>query len=132
MSSSKSTGGNLPQHMHPANTSTTMCPACLKDGSRFTQRAQRGFADEDVWSFCDYLAGVLAGGLAILRDNLHGCPPELCSEDDQTWADDGVKRWRAILDEMIVGFSQEDQLNMTPELRRSLELLAYWWGHLWD
>lgn len=123
-------------HNHPPNMATTVCPACVgqppKDYRQWQQRAQHGFSDEDVWSFNTYLAGVLAGGLKVLRDNLHGCPPELCSEDDETWADEGVERWRAILDQMIVGFSQEDQLNPTPELERSLELLVKWWDHLWD
>lgn len=123
-------------HNHPPNMATTSCPACVGTATKAYrdqfERGMKGFAKSDVWGFNTYLAGVLAGGLTVLRDNLHGCPPELCSKDDETWADEGVERWRAILDEMIVGFSQEDQHDPTPELQRSLELLAKWWGHLWD
>jgi hypothetical protein len=126
----------LHNHPNPETVSTTSCPACLERGGLSMQRARRGFSDEDVWSFDAYLAGVLAGGLKALRDNLHGCPPELCSDDDETWADEGVKRWQAILDEMIVGFAQWADENTdrerTPEVERSLELLVKWWGHLWD
>lgn len=123
-------------HNHPPNMATTSCPACTGTVTEKyrdqIERGRNGFATSDVWSFNDYLAGVLASGLQVLRDNLHGCPPELCSDDDETWAEEGVKRWQAILDEMIVGFSQEDQQDPTPELQRSLDLLAKWWGHLWD
>lgn len=127
------------EHLHEANVSTTACPECLKAGEAFMQRAQRGYADRDVWSFDVYLAKVIAGGLTVLRNNLHGCPPELCSSDDKTWAEEGVERWQAILGEIIAGFAQytdedgerSEDVN-AEEFQRSFELLGKWWGHLWD
>lgn len=119
-------------HNHPPNMATTACPTCLREGGVYTERAKRGFADEDVWSFDVYLAGVIAGGLTVLRDNLHGCPPELCENGD---VDLGMKRWEAILTEIIAGFEKyhdEDDLLSPPEVQRSLELLVKWWGHFWD
>jgi hypothetical protein len=127
----------MSQHLHPENVSTTTCPACLKDGEALLQRGQRGFADSDVWSLDVYLAKLIAGSVKVLRDNLHGCPPELCSETE-TWADDGVKAWAAILDEISVGFDSytgpdgDRAEERTPEFERALELLNKWWGHLWD
>ena len=38
------------------------------------QRANRGWADHDTWSFDHYLAEVVAGGLRKLAENGHGYP----------------------------------------------------------
>jgi hypothetical protein len=98
------------------------------------ERARHGFSDQDVWSFNHYLAGVIAGGLIVLRDNLHGCPPELVENGD---VDAGVKRWAEILTEMAAGFQlyydeDDPEVALSPEFKRSLELLTRWWADLWD
>jgi hypothetical protein len=38
------------------------------------QRAHRGYADHDLWSFDLYISGVLAGGLRQLAARAHGYP----------------------------------------------------------
>ena len=46
------------------------------------QRANRGWADHDTWSFDIYVAEVLAGGLRRLADNTHGYPCEFPGGSD--------------------------------------------------
>lgn len=122
--------------MHEENISSTACPECLKDGKAATQRMQRGYADRDCWSFDAYLSKVIAGGIKVLRNNLHSCPPELCEPDGDV--DKGCERWAAILDEIALGFGDyldDDEFNRdpgSPEFNRAFDLLRQWWPHLWD
>lgn len=125
------------QHSHPPNTATTACPTCLKEGSKYTERAQRGFSEEDTFSFNHYLAGVIAGGLDLLAERGIGAPAAFY-EDRENFSDDtaALEKWRAVLGEMALGFRLYHDRDMPddlpPELDRSFELLREWWGHLWD
>lgn len=127
----------MSEHEHEPNVSSTACPACLRDGKAATQRMQRGFSDEDCWSFDIYLSKVIAGGVKVMRENLHGCPPELCDPDGDV--DKGCERWAAILDEIALGFDGYTDANGerledsdSPEFERAFDLLRKWWPHLWD
>lgn len=43
----------------------------------FFQRAIRGWADEDTWGLCDYLADVIAQSVYHLKKTSHGMPADL-------------------------------------------------------
>ena len=51
---------------------------------RFFQRAIRGWADEDTWGLCDYLADVIAQTVNHLKNTQHGMPADLT---EGQWAD---------------------------------------------
>lgn len=116
----------MSEHDHPENVSHTGCTACLREGKLREQRAERGFSDEDVWNLDRYLASVIAGGVAHLRDLEHGCPAELC---DDGGVEAGMERWGAILTEISDGFAKyaAEESDKAP-----LALLSKWWGGLWD
>lgn len=112
------------------------------------QRANRGWSVYDTWSFDDYLATVLAGGIKHLREHNHGHPVTVCSCPDKAHTEpgawdtcDGEARWNEILDEMVEGFeaythvhdldyAQEQEARA--KCRRSLELMTEHFGSLWD
>jgi len=100
-----------------------------EDFIAFFQRGKRGFADKDVWNFDYYLAGVILGGLKMLKKYQTGYPPKL-----------SYQAWDKILDEMIEGFearlnceSYEEFLSneVDKKLNRSLQLFAQYFGSLW-
>jgi hypothetical protein len=47
----------------------------------FYQRGRRGWADEDVWGFDNYLAKIIAEGLEELAKISHGIPTSFFSEE---------------------------------------------------
>ena len=97
------------------------------------QRAQRGWSDVDAWSLDYHMATILANGLKHMADNVHGCPPEFA--DKYGDVDAGCREWSRTLREMALGFEQyagEDEKLETPEFKRSMELFAKWFPHLWD
>jgi len=64
-----------------------------RSARKFIQRGNRGWSDEDAWSFDHYLAKVIIGGLTQLRDNNHGYPSDMTPES-----------WEEALTTMIDGF----------------------------
>lgn len=56
---------------------------------KFIQRGQRGWSDEDTWSFDYYLAEVISGGCKYLTDNSHSYPDGLTE-----------KKWKRILNKI--------------------------------
>jgi hypothetical protein len=48
------------------------------------QRAMRGWSDRDVWNLDSYLAAVISGSVAQLREEVHGYPAEMTFDD---WKD---------------------------------------------
>ncbi len=92
------------------------------------QRAERGWADTDVWALDTYIANVLHGALRHLADNTLTSPPTLSREE-----------WRDLLEEIAAGFgawaacngSTHDEYTLQL-VRHSLKLLRHWWAHLWD
>lgn len=90
----------------------------------------------DAWDFHSYLASVIAAGVRELAENIHGCPGPLVDISGGD-IDEGCRRWRAILEEIVAGFEAEVQADRDfeprpPEFERSLELLGIWWRDLWD
>lgn len=72
----------------------------------FFHRGRKGYSHIDTWSFDAYLCRVIAGGVKVLKENLHGAPPELFDEDaeNQTWP------WEEVLDKIIEGFEAGELL----------------------
>jgi len=77
------------------------------------QRAQRGWADCDVWSLDDYLAEWLPDALLHLKNTKHGIPMTMFEPVDgvdeeggpsATAMEKGEVRWSAVLDKMIEAF----------------------------
>lgn len=107
------------------------------------QRARRGWADEDTWSFDHYLSSVIAGGVRRLQKDSHGHPAGLCDCEDPWGMHEecnGPEKWDAILDEMAAGFEAHERDFATGEfthedekkLERSLDLLHLYYRALWD
>lgn len=129
-----------------------------RHGKKWKQRAQRGWSLEDTFDFDGYLARVIAGGVAEIRHNLHGYPPELgapagnWSGNPMEELDDeqGMAAWGSILDKIVEGFTIYAEeggypvsLTDDPEANASAaaqaakidqakRLFVYWYGHLWD
>lgn len=93
------------------------------------QRARRGYSNEDTYSFEDYLANVIIGGLTELRNRELAHPGGLDPEE-----------WRAILDEIIIGFRTflddekrfSDDAEVRAKIDRGWELFREWFPSLWD
>jgi hypothetical protein len=87
---------------------------------KFYQRGVRGWSDEDTWSFDHYLTRVIVGGLAQLKEDVHGYPAMLAPDAflepvegriiNDAPEDDGVQRWQGILQEIIAGFAANSLL----------------------
>ncbi len=63
-----------------------------RDVRDFWQRGHRGWADNDTMDLNSYLAGVIAGSVACLRDNEVGMPVTLHDEDGNLLYD-LIPRW---------------------------------------
>lgn len=69
----------------------------------FYQRGKKGYSDRDCWSFDNYLAEVIAGGLKELAKHSHGCPDDFYKE----YADeDGCQKWIDFLNKVANGFEE--------------------------
>lgn len=95
------------------------------------QRANRGWSDEDTWSFDHYLSGVIAGGVARLRKDAHGYPEGESPES-----------WDRILGEIVEGFEllakDEYSNGLAPsgeekvKIDRAFDHLRTYYTALWD
>ena len=133
-------------------------PRPLRRLTAFIQRGRRGWAVEDTWSFSQYLAKVIAGGVEYLRDHNHGyqtredhfCLQEAgrdkeyhqivlpfthdpcnCKEwwDEQlTLIANGFKEWA----EDELGDTLEDELARQERLKETLKLFSEHFMGLWD
>lgn len=65
------------------------------------QRLRRGWSDYDAYSFDHYLAGVIAGGLANIRDG-HSHPCDMTAEE-----------WESYLNEIITGLTRYRDMRFT-------------------
>lgn len=68
------------------------------------QRATRGYADRDLWSFDWYLCEMIPKALKDLQDQNHGIPCEFLYDEDNNELEGGKKRWNATIQQMIEGF----------------------------
>lgn len=110
-------GERHPLISHPIRTWRTL-----------SARARHGWAPQDTWNLQRHLGEVIAGSVEHLRDNTHSYPAGTTPQE-----------WEAILTEIAEGFRAYDAVdpNRVPQetaakLQRSHELLARWWGDLWD
>lgn len=88
------------------------------------QRAQRGWADCDVWSLDNYLSQWLPDALRHLKETKHGIPmamftdeeasrqdPEGWTGPDDTAMERAGKVWGTTLDKMIEGFEAWNRMD---------------------
>lgn len=113
---------------------------------RAYQRARKGYSTEDTFDFDGYLAKVIAGGVAEIRENLHGYPMQFDKGDDDK-GEKAIAEWGSILDEIVEGFTiyaeeggypvvgvpgYPDAEAQTRKVKRAMKLFRRWYGHLWD
>jgi hypothetical protein len=82
------------------------------------QRANRGWADCDVWSLDGYLVEWMPDALRRLKATKHGIPLKCISEEYDKNGDlteksleEGEKKWDGILDAIIEGFEANKRLH---------------------
>jgi hypothetical protein len=122
------------------------------------QRAWRGWADKDTWSFDHYLARVTAQGLRRMAENAHGVPwfifednPHLDEKDHHNLALLLWKKWLTDKAEWFEWYDAED-IGLHPSMTdlEKKQALDFWdkrekhfnevvlpdfykrWGNLWD
>lgn len=109
------------------------------------QRAQRGWADCDVWSLDHYLAAWLPGALEHLKKTKHGIPCAMFREEDNGVLENGCwgpseaatkraeREWDAVLDKMIAGFKAYPQSDDDEQIfDEGMALFVKYFGCLWD
>lgn len=89
------------------------------------QRANRGWADCDIWSLDNYLAEWLPDALKRLKDIKHGTPMSMFPEEPEFIAEDGnptdtaheiaIKNWDIALLKMIAGFEAYNRMQGSPQ-----------------
>lgn len=94
------------------------------------QRARRGWASHDTWSFDVYLAGVIAGGLRHLAENTHGHPCDFPG---------GADGWSAWLRDKAEWFAWYEEGAFYCDIKKIeyfnevvLPDFAKYYGGLWD
>ena len=88
----------------------------------FIARGRYGVSVVDTYSFDDYLAGVIARGVRMLREANHGHPGNTTSAE-----------WQSILlqiEEAFSDYATNDDWGAKQE--EAALLLARWFPHLWD
>jgi len=128
----------------------------IKEIQWFIQRGRRGWADCDIWSFDDYLCGIIPQGLRKLKNGV-GCPSEFY---DKKAKNNECHLWDQTLEEMAQGFEaaaflktsgfrkmvpskerpgyyiwetdEEAMKNATVKMKKGLQLFAKHFLSLWD
>ena len=120
----------------------------------FIQRGRRGWADEDVWDFDDYLCDIIVDGIKLLKKANHGCPSDLY---DASNTNNECAQWESILEEIIQGFIATKEIkgmecikwvktekgltreldeellkHLTKKHERGMELFSKYFMNLWD
>jgi len=72
----------------------------------FIQRGRRGYSDEDLWGFNDYLCKIIPPALRHLKNGT-GCPGDLW---DGKAKNDECHKWDEILEEMAQGFEATEEI----------------------
>lgn len=86
------------------------------------QRATRGWANSDTWSFDSYIAKVNADALEYFAKNLHSAPPEMfdpaCYDNlndykikDRALHDQGFENWKQCVLKMVAGFRAVEEMD---------------------
>ena len=106
---------------------------------RFIERGRKGFCNEDLWSFDNWLSGLIARGLREFKKNCYSYPNDIDNWDE----------WMSVLDEMIECFEEQTRgiSNFLPssletykkrkahqreKLHKGFELLKKYYYDLWD
>lgn len=92
------------------------------------QRANRGWADCDIWSLDCYLAEWLPDALQKLKQDKHGTPIQVFPSEPEYLKTDGnanelgwkiaIQKWDDIMTAMIEGFAAKCRLDSHEHLRR--------------
>lgn len=81
----------------------------------FIQRGKRGYSDNDIWGFYDYLAEIISKGANELERQVHGVPGELAEKfkdkDDPNGIDNAIVEWKRILREIAWTFEAVCKIN---------------------
>ncbi len=100
---------------------------------------RRGWSDRDTWNLDSYLAVVISGSVAYLRNHGHGYPGEENGADEQQWHDILTRiaeplsvDWDRIIDGETPAQCRERQERELAEQRQALRLMAQWFHSLWD
>ena len=107
---------------------------------RFIERGRKGYCNEDLWSFDNWLSKIIARGLREFKEVCHTYPNDI----------DDWEEWIKILDEMIECFEEQTRSideniagdfverwrqrreHQKQKLHRGLELLERYYYDLWD
>lgn len=101
------------------------------------QRASRGYADNDIWGFGDYLDEVLEKGLRQLAETSHGYPGYEPFDTPEKWETflieiaDAIKE-ASLMSEVPEGWSFEKEMAADEKKKAALHRLVDQWDHLWD
>jgi len=109
------------------------------------QRVFRGWDDRAVWSIDYYLAKLIPELVLELKENKIGYPARLLPDDiGDDWSEEQSKKakekWDSVLDEIAEGFQYYsdsicdwgDQKEIDEKLKASMDLLAEYFGALWN
>ena len=126
------------------------------DLATFYHRGRYGWAPRDTWSFDDYLARVMAGGLGQLAKTTHGTPcgyphyghelptdfDPFAEPDHEQWSAD-LQRWSTVCKEYAERWDlpydppdytvrRAEEERRIDAMRATLVELTPWFGSLWD
>lgn len=103
------------------------------------QRMRRGWSDRDTWSLDSYLAQVISGSVAHLRDHGHGYPGEEQGADEGQWrdiltriAEPLSREWDRTINGETPEQHRERQERELAEQQEALRLMVTWFHSLWD
>lgn len=77
------------------------------------QRVKKGYSDEDIWDFADFLCEMLPLAIReykISKTTCGGCPGNLYDKDT---INNECHKWHTILEEMAQGFEAGKEINET-------------------
>ena len=80
-----------------------------RDLKHLYQRAKKGYSYRDLWSIDYWFMEIMPKMLTDFKKNLHGCPAQFTTTDDDTQNQDvekGMKDWEDIIDRMIFCFKE--------------------------
>jgi len=94
----------------------------------FIQRGIRGYADRDLWDFCDYLSDIISKGILDLKEMSHGCPGDMT-----------IRQWKVILSKISKTFKLYEVGNVRPltdkecqQFEEGWKLFKEYFEALWD
>ncbi len=117
----------------------------------FFQRGFRGYGDNNVWDFDNYLIDIISNGLKQLKKYQHGIPTEIYEKHKGkyvTQTEEELKaqqEWNQILDKIIEGFDcakvyieyfceleHEEKIKIERIRQEGFDLFKEYFFNLWD